>query len=94
MIIGNHLYRLNEPIKIWFEPRDIWVGVYWKHKDIRGEMFVTDIYVCVLPMLPMLISVVVWRKSAQLKRAADLLPRVVSIICLVAVFIWAKRKAG
>jgi hypothetical protein len=65
MIIGNRLYRLNEPLKIWFEPRDIWVGVYWKHKDIRGEMFITDIYICVLPMLPLLISVVAWRKSVQ-----------------------------
>jgi hypothetical protein len=65
MKIGNWLYRLNQTPKIWFEPRDIWMGIYWKQKNISGQMVITDVYICLLPMLPLLISVVAWRKSAQ-----------------------------
>lgn len=31
-----------------FEPRDIWVGVYWKRFPAA-----LDVYVCLLPMLPL-----------------------------------------
>lgn len=34
-------------VRILFEPRDIWVGVYWKR-----EHLLTWIYVCIIPMLP------------------------------------------
>ncbi len=30
-----------------FEPRDIWIGVYWNREDDYNEF-----YVCLLPMLP------------------------------------------
>lgn len=34
--------------RIYFELRDIWVGVYWK----RGPVGEWDIYICLLPCLP------------------------------------------
>ncbi len=33
-------------IRIYFEPRDIWLGVFW---DRRPEL---NVWVCLLPMLP------------------------------------------
>lgn len=30
-----------------FEPRDIWIGVYWNREEDYSE-----VYVCILPMLP------------------------------------------
>jgi len=39
-------------IRLLFEPRDLWVGVYW---DLRPKEL--RIYVCFLPCLPILITV-------------------------------------
>lgn len=44
-----------------FEPRDLWVGVYWTHPDVAWEHAV-DIHVCVLPMLPLKIG---WRRASN-----------------------------
>lgn len=34
--------------RIFFEPRDIWVGLYWKRYPRA-----IDLYVCVVPCLPL-----------------------------------------
>lgn len=33
--------------KLLFEPRDIWIGIYWKRYPKAIQM-----YVCLFPMLP------------------------------------------
>ena len=38
-------------VQIKFEPRDLWVGVYWERRF--GFL---NIYVCLLPMLPIKLS--------------------------------------
>jgi len=38
-------------IKIFFEPRDIWVGLYWKRIEYSGGN-IWDLYICLIPMLP------------------------------------------
>lgn len=38
-------------VRLHFEPRDCWVGVYWDHNDLTNE-----VYICVLPLLPLHIS--------------------------------------
>ncbi len=35
-------------VQFYFEPRDIWVGLYWK--SFRGDI---DFYLCLVPMLPL-----------------------------------------
>jgi len=40
-------WMLNN-IRIYFEPRDIWVGVYW-NKDCD---WILSVYICILPLLP------------------------------------------
>lgn len=38
---------------IKFEPRDIWLGVYWDMtREMRGMRHL-DIYICLIPMLPL-----------------------------------------
>lgn len=37
----------NTQVWLHFEPRDIWIGVYWNQDDDFNE-----VYVCILPMLP------------------------------------------
>lgn len=40
-------------ITIKFEPRDVWVGAYWQSiHSIESAYRKLDVYVCVLPMLP------------------------------------------
>lgn len=40
-------------ITVKFEPRDIWIGVYWNlSKSIESAYRKLDVYVCILPMLP------------------------------------------
>lgn len=41
--------------KIYFEPRDIWVGVFWKHEPAtQGWQWLKywDIYICLIPCVP------------------------------------------
>ena len=42
-------------VGIEFEPRDLWVGVYWDYQGI-GTLKHLDIYVCIVPMLPIHIT--------------------------------------
>ena len=46
--------RLAWFLKVSFEPRDIWIGLYWKkYPMIVGTKPDTwDIYICIIPMLP------------------------------------------
>ena len=41
-------------VQIRFEPRDVWVGVYWTCRPLNTaeSEWETLIYVCVVPMLP------------------------------------------
>lgn len=44
--------RLNRlMIKLIWEPRDLWVGVYWDHAD--GAL---RLYICLIPCLPILVA--------------------------------------
>lgn len=37
--------------RVLFEPRDLWVGVYWDRRP--GEL---RVYVCLVPRLPLLLT--------------------------------------
>ena len=40
-------------IELKFEPRDIWIGVYWNYRrSIESRARWLDVYICLLPMLP------------------------------------------
>jgi len=41
-------------MKIKFEPRDLWVGVYWNKWECMAGKYI-DIYICILPMFPICI---------------------------------------
>lgn len=49
------MIALNEHIHIElkFEPRDLWLGVYWKYRrSIESRARWLDLYICILPTLP------------------------------------------
>jgi hypothetical protein len=61
MKIGNSLYRFNKT-EIKFEPKDLWIGLYWTINGLPfGKMVVYKFYFCIIPMFPIIISVVKWR---------------------------------
>jgi len=43
-------------IKLEFEPRDCWIGVYWAVREVHTVPWQIDIYICLLPMLPIHIT--------------------------------------
>lgn len=43
-------------IRVLFEPRDLWVGAYVKEPYWEGGQHIQCIYVCILPMFPILIQ--------------------------------------
>ena len=41
-------------LRLEFKPQDCWVGVFWRRVLIvSGPMFRTDVWICLLPMLPL-----------------------------------------
>ena len=41
-------------IKLLFEPRDLWVGLYWNKEEAPGgKPWVLTLYFCLIPMLPL-----------------------------------------
>lgn len=46
-------------IRVKFEPRDIWFGIYWNlHKSIESQYRKLDVYICLIPTLPIHIQYV------------------------------------
>ncbi len=43
-------WRSRVDIILKFEPRDIWVGVYWKRSTILKRL---DFWICIVPMVPL-----------------------------------------
>ena len=48
------LRKENLRVSFKFEPRDLWIGVYWDQPDIHPVLGFAgiNIYVCILPTLP------------------------------------------
>ena len=48
-------------IKFEFKLQDLWVGVFWNKNyaktDEGPKLFFTDIYICIIPMVPLHIQV-------------------------------------
>ena len=43
-------------VALLWEPRDLWVGVYWTRPVWEGPVRTVTVYVCVVPMLPVRIT--------------------------------------
>ena len=39
-------------IHLEFKPQDLWIGVFWKRTRCAGPHQFLDIWVCLLPMVP------------------------------------------
>lgn len=39
-------------VQLQFEPRDIWIGLFWRRTEIAWHF-----YICILPLLPLHISI-------------------------------------
>ena len=47
-------------VRLLFEPRDIWIGVYWNRAYVVGHDARYDVYVCLIPMLPIQVGWRMW----------------------------------
>jgi hypothetical protein len=46
-------------IRLLFEPRDLWIGVYWK-TAWEGPDKTLTLFICIIPCLPIRLSFVVY----------------------------------
>lgn len=44
-------------VRLEWEPRDLWLGVFWKTRRYHGAK-ILDVYLCAVPCLPLVVSVV------------------------------------
>lgn len=50
-------------VALKFEPRDLWVGIYWNYiYRWSSAQDCLEIYVCVLPMLPIKVELRRWTR--------------------------------
>lgn len=42
--------------RLLFEPRDIWIGAYIKAPYWEGPALRQEVYICLVPMLPILVT--------------------------------------
>lgn len=60
-------------LHLQFEPRDLWIGVYWEKRDrlimIDGRERIITFYVCLIPCFPIVIEIShsIHRSSRPLK---------------------------
>jgi hypothetical protein len=47
-------------VQFQFEPRDLWVGVFWRIKKRKGVGEFLHLYICILPLIPLHITVL-WK---------------------------------
>ena len=57
-----HRAGIRWAVALIFEPRDLWVGVYWDRYWEMGERPI-DLYICIVPMLPIRLSYAPRRKK-------------------------------
>lgn len=50
------MMRKNIMIEIKFEPRDLWIGVYWNVEQDYLNRRSLKIYICIMLMLPIIIT--------------------------------------
>lgn len=51
------MIKIHE-VKVIFEPRDLWVGLYWDRSVLpSGNFGVYVLYFCIVPMLPIRIKI-------------------------------------
>lgn len=63
--VNKNLY-----IDVGFRPtwQDLWIGVYWKKNSEEtsvGRRTIVDVYICLLPCVPVLVSFVTWKRSEE-----------------------------
>lgn len=49
----------SREVAVVFEPRDLWVGVYWNRDEYGSSNWRTRrlrVYVCIVPMLPIVFT--------------------------------------
>lgn len=51
-------------VSLMFEPRDLWFGVYWDRPTPSGWHRSLDVYVCLLPLLPLKFQ---WRRQSPIQ---------------------------
>jgi hypothetical protein len=69
--MSKHLAGYRAVDLLW-EPRDLWIGVYWTREDVAGSMMADGgarmwrflhIYVCLLPTLPLKVTLCLGRHN-------------------------------
>lgn len=50
-----HFANFGFALNLYFEPRDVWVGVYWD-TCWEGPEKTLELYVCIVPLFPLRVS--------------------------------------
>jgi len=59
----GHQARIRVTLKIRFEPRDLWVGLFWNITGLpSGRIRALHLYLCLVPMVPIVFQITWMRK--------------------------------
>jgi hypothetical protein len=51
--VDKVIHAVPDKVDVFFEPRDLWLGLYWTREEERQTL---KVYICLIPMFPIYVE--------------------------------------
>ena len=61
-VLWSHWFNPSVRLALEWKPADLWVGLYWRREGQHGPRGTYDVWLCLVPTLPVHLT---WRRGMQ-----------------------------